>query len=254
VRGPAFIDGDEIVLIDGKAELYAAFEPEYATRLLSDLGNLARLGEPVEGAKTYDFRLTDKQRALEFAETHGFLWHGPGHVGHGGVRESLRDWFDAGLWLSMSMALYRNISQSQEEDSAKPVRRYLRTQRDAGLFKHIRLPDADNELLDYARIQLAELVSRGMAECTPTFVATCGLVRDGAKADKASKFGFANDAGSLVGAAYYWLALLIANKKRIMVCGECEEIFIPEHASQRYHKKCGARKRQRERRARLAQQ
>ena len=91
-----------------------------------------------------------------------------------------------------------------------------------------------------------------MSDCTPTLTAACGLLKDGAKIGEAGDFRFGNDPGSLVGAANYRLAHLITNKKRVIICNECEEMMIQEHGSQRYHEKCGARKRQRERRARLA--
>lgn len=252
VRGPARIDGDEIVLDGGASERYAAFDPEHATRLLFDLGNLGKLGEMSEGEQDPNARLIDAVRlkdtgcAIEFAETHGLLWHGPGQVGAGEVRESLKDWFLAGAELSISTATYSCIRRSQEEGSAEPVRSYLRLLRDAGIFGHIRLPDADNELLEYASIQLAERISRGMAGCTPTFSAVCGWKKDGEKVGGAGEFGFGNDPGSLIGAANYQLASLVSRWKVVRNCEECGEMFVPEDPRRRYHPKCGARKRQRE--------
>lgn len=222
--------------------------------MLFDLGNLGKLGEIVEeeapDARLIDaIRLTDTDRALAFAETHGFLWHGPTRVGGGEVRESLKDWFLAGLELSISTATYSKIRRSQEEGFAGPIHSYLRALRDAGIFGHIRLPDADNELLEYASIQLAERITRGMTECTPTLSAGCGLLKkDGAKVGEAGDFRFGNDPGSLVGAANYQLALLVSRKKLVRECYECGEMLVPEDPRQRYHTKCGNRKRQRERR------
>jgi hypothetical protein len=69
---------------------------------------------------------------------------------------------------------------------------------------------------------------------------------------EAGDFRFGNDPGSLVGAANYQLAVLISHKRRIVACKECGQIFIPDDPRQRYHKKCGNRKRQRERRERAA--
>jgi hypothetical protein len=252
VRGPAFIDGDEIVLAGGAATRYAAFEPEHAIRLLFDLGNLSQIGNWVKEAKVLDIRLNDTGRALEFAKAHGLLWHGPQQVGSGEARESLKDWFIAGQEVSISTAMYSKIKQSLEDASAEPVRRYLRTWRDAGLFKRISLSDDDDKLLDYACVQLAERISRGMEDCTPTFSAACGLLKDGTKVGTVGDFRFGNDPGSLVGAANYQLAYLVSNKKVVRDCEECGETFIPDHGSQRYHKKCGARKRQREHRAKQA--
>jgi hypothetical protein len=118
-------------------------------------------------------------------------------------------------------------------------------------LKRISLSDNDSELLDYACIQLAERISRGMADCTPTFFAARGLLRDGVKVGGAGDFRFVNDPSSLVGAAHYRLAFLVSNKKPLRECEECGEVLVTEDPRQRYHKKCGARKRQRERRERL---
>jgi hypothetical protein len=112
------------------------------------------------------------------------------------------------------------------------------------------LPDADNDLLEHASIQLAERISRGMADCTPTFFAACGLLRDGGKVGGAGDFRFVNDPGSLVGAANYQLALFVSRKKVVRECEECGEMLVPEDPRQRYHPRCGARKRQRESRQR----
>ncbi len=167
-------------------------------------------------------------------------------MGAGEVRESLKDWFLAGVDLSLSTAMYSCIGQPQEEKSAEPVRSYLRLLRDAGFFKRISLPDDDNDLLEYSSIQLAERVSRGMAGCTPTLSAACGLLEDGKKVGAAGDFRIGNEPDSLVGAANYQLACLIALKKVARDCEECGEMFFPEDPRQRYHPKCGARKRQRE--------
>ncbi len=247
VRGKARIDGDEIVLEGSTAERYAAFDPEHATRLLFDLGNLAKLGAIDEGTKTLrDAKIVDKQRAREFAETHGLLWHGPQRVGRGEVRESLHDWFINGLYLSFGTATYSAIRRSQDQDSAEPVRSYLRTLRDVGWFYRLSFPDGDNDLLEWASVQLAELISRGMADCTPTFSTAPVLKKNGEEVRGIREFRFGNEPGSLVGAANYQLASLVSRKKIVRYCEECGEMFIPDDPRQRYHKNCGARKRQRE--------
>src|SRR5918997_705637 len=101
VRGPAYIDGGEIVLDGSKAESYALSDTGDDVTLLLDLTNLRRLAElvKVEGPtaeKVYISRSTDTTPALKFAERHGFLRHGPTQVGKGEVRETLNEWFLAG--------------------------------------------------------------------------------------------------------------------------------------------------------------
>lgn len=239
IRGKADIQGNEIVLIRSKAEEYPAFDQEHSTRLLFDLGNLSKLGEVVERGKTLDIELTDVSRAVQFAQNHGFLWYGSfaKHEDKSEIRESLNGWYIAGLELSISTAVYSNIRRSREEGSAEQVRSYLRKLRDAGMFGHIALPDDDNDLLDYASIQLAERLTRGMGDCTPTL-----------SAGSTGDFRFGNNPSSLVGAANYQLALLVSRKKVIKECAECGEMAFPDDPRWTYHTKCGNRKRQRERR------
>jgi hypothetical protein len=252
VRGRARIDGDDIVLYGGTAEPYEIPRLEHGASLLFDLGGLGKLGEIVdsgEDSKTRlidAVRLKDTGRALEFVEAHGLLWHGPRQVGKGEVRESLRKWFLAGLDMSINIATYSNIRLSQEEDSAEPVRSYLRALRDAGFFKLIALPDDDNDLLEWASIQLAERISRGMVGGSPTLSAASGLSRDGVKVGGAGDFRFGYEPSSLIGAANYQLALLVSRKKLVRECAECGEMFLPTDPRQREHKKCGNRRRKRE--------
>lgn len=246
-RGEARLDGDDIVLDGAAAEEYAAFNHEHAGRLLFDLANLAKLGEisEVEDPNTLlidAVRITDTGCALEFAKTHGLLWHGPGQAGRGEVRESLKDWYIAGLELSRSTTSYMNIRRWQEDPKkrAEPVGSYMRLMRDAGYLERIAIPEDDNELLEWASAQLAENISRGMAGCTPIL-------------DKvgAGEFVLGNDPGSLVGAAYRQLAVLVSRKGIVRECRECGELFPPTDPRQWEHKKCGNRRRKRESRQRL---
>jgi hypothetical protein len=239
-RGPASIVGDEIVLAEGRAEEYAAFEPDHSVELLFDLMDLQNLFEPPSTI------VLEPRRAESFARRHGLLWHGPEHLRSGECRESLRGWYEASLTLGFSAALYEAIKKAREEESAEPVRRYLRALRDAGMWRRAPLPDGRDELLEYADIQLAESITRGMADCTPTLTAACGLREDGAKVGEAGDFRLGNNPSSLVGAAYYQLALLISRRVEIKNCEGCGRMFEIRHGSQRFcSKRCATRKRQR---------
>lgn len=254
VRGEVRIDGDEIVLDGSTAERYAIPGSEHGATLLFDLGALGKLGEMIDVGEDSDtrlinaVRLTDTGRALEFGRAHGLLWHGPRQVGKGEVRESLRKWLFAGLDVSINLATYASIRRSQEEDSAEAVRSYLRAQRDGGFFKRIAMPDDDDDLLEWASIQLAERISRGMAGGAPTLTAACSLSRDGVKVGGAGDFRFGYEPDSLKGAANYQLARLISRKKLVRECAECGEMFLPTDPRQREHRRCGNRKRKREER------
>lgn len=249
IHGPAVVDGGEVVLAADGAEEYAAFEPDHALQLIFDVARLTGLGEPYFVDKRLNVRVTNPRLVEDFVSKHGLLWHGPKQVRDKECREPLRDWFFAGFELGRSLAFYSVIERSVE-GTAEPVRQFLRRERDDGLFHRLPLPDDDTELLEYASIQLSESVTRGMAGCTPTLNAMCAVLEDGAKVGGAGDFRLGNDPESLVGAAYYGLANLISRKVRIINCGECGEMFIPQDPRTEYHKRCGNRKRKRESRQR----
>jgi hypothetical protein len=160
------------------------------------------------------------------------------------VERSCRN-IGGGLDLTVSAMIYSMIRRAQEEGSAEPVRSYLRTLRDIGYFKGIPLPDADGDLLEFASVQVAESITSGMSDCTPTLSAACSLLDDGKKVGGAGDFRFGSEPGSLVGAAYYQLALLVSRKEPVRECEECKALFVPKDPRQIEHKTCGNRKRQR---------
>ena len=237
VRGPAHIDGDEIVLDMDKAQPYNAFEPEHRATLLRDVAALR------------DFKLQDP---VAFARRHGLLWHGPDQVYKGECRESLRWWKAVGTYLTMTIHLYMALKQGLEEESAGPVRDVLWAYRDARLFKD-KIPDDKDVLLEYASIQIAEMITRGLADCKETLVAACGLIRDGKRLGPAGDFLRVTEPSDLVGAAYKQLATEVVHKEEFRECKGCGRWFQPEHGRQWHHTKdCGRNKRQRNFRARAA--
>jgi hypothetical protein len=119
------------------------------------------------------------------------------------VEPEVLRWFFAGQDLSIGTAMYLELRWSLNEGSPEPMRSYLRTLRDGQIFGHIPLPDAYDDLLEYASIQLAENITQGMAECVPTLSAACGLLEDGEKIGGAGDLRFGNEPRSLVGAASY---------------------------------------------------
>lgn len=237
ISGPARIDGDEIVLEPDKARLYSAFEPEHYPEVLCDLAALR------------DFKLQDP---VDFARRHGLLRHGPDQVHKGEYRESLRWWRAVGTYLSMTIHLYMALKQGLDEKSAGPVRAFLWAYRDARLFKD-KIPDDKDELLEYASIQLAELITRGLEDSKETFVAACGLLRDGNKIGPPGDFRYVIEPPNLVALAYKHLASLIVTRAEFRVCKGCGRWFQPIHGRQWHHTKdCGRNKRQRNFRARAA--
>lgn len=230
MRGEARIDGDEIVLDAARARPYDFLEPEHYATLLPDLAAL------------YDFKLQDP---VEFARDHGLLWHGPDDLTNGSCRESLRKWQAAGMYLTMTITLYMALRQGLDENTAEPVRGLLWAYRDAGLFID-KMPDDKDELLEYVSIQLAELITRGLEGSSETFVAACGLVRDGEKVGPAGDFRYVTETPDLVATAYKHLASLIVTRAEFRECKGCRRLFQPDHGSQTHHTKdCGRNKRRR---------
>jgi hypothetical protein len=229
VRGPAHIDGDEIVLNVEEARPFDAFEPEHYQTLLPDLAAL------------HDPKLQDP---VAFVRRHGLLWHGPNEVDKGECRESLRDWSIEGLELHITILLYVALNEGIDAHSGEPVRRFLRSLRDIGVVWG-RLPDDEGECLESASIHLAERITRVLEGCNQTFVAACSLVRDGKKVGPAGDFRFSIDPPNLVGAAYNELASLIVTRAEFRECVGCGRLFQPDHGRQIHHtKSCGNRKRQ----------
>jgi hypothetical protein len=239
VRGPAEIDGDEIVLDAARAKPYSAFESEHYATLLPDLAALR------------NFELQDP---VAFARRHGLLWHGPEQVRAGECRESLAWWGAVGEYLTIAISLYAALKNGLDEDTAEPVRDHMWAYRDAGFFVGA-IPDDKNECLEYASIQLAEMIARGLEGCAVTFVAASGLVRgdgkDRKKLGPAGDFRYVYQPPDLVGAAYKYLASLIVSKAEFRECKGCGRWFQPSHGRQTHHTKdCGNSKRQRELRQR----
>jgi|SRR5215211_41398 len=231
VRGRAYIDDSEIVLDARKAQPYDFLEPEHYKTLLPDLAAL------------HDFKL---QNPVAFAKDHGLLWHGPNDLANGSCRESLHKWLRIGEYLTMTIDLYMALLEGLDENTAKPVRDLLWANRDAGMFIG-KIPDGKDECLEYASIQLAELITRGLAGSQQTVVAACSVVRDGKKEGDAGDFRYGLETPNLVATAYKHLASLIVNRVECRECKGCGRWFVPDHGSQIHHTKdCGRNKRRRD--------
>lgn len=233
VRGLAFIEEGEVVLIESKSERYQAFTPEHSFRLLSALAQLVVVDfGGVEGSAEIAI---GRNLIPAFVEEHGLLWHGPDSVGESEFREPLSAWSYAAGELQLSVVLWSKLRESIESNFAQPVREYLRSLRDAGVFRRMVLPDEDDKLLEFASIQLSERITRGMGGCAPTLLAPCSLIgEDGEKEGIAGEFVFGNNPDSLVSAANYELASLISRKEWFLDCEGCGRMFRPDHGHQRF--------------------
>jgi ribosomal protein S27AE len=115
------------------------------------------------------------------------------------------------------------------------------------------MPQDPEELLNGLSIILAERINNGMAGCQQTFLAACGLERDGVRVGPPGDFRYSVDATSLLAAAYSQLASLIVTKARFKGCPGCGQVFRAEHGNRMYcTSTCSDRARKRKQRARSA--
>lgn len=242
-RGTAFEDGGDIVLRRENAEDYAFYEQDRLERLLLDLAGLRNMGSLADPSQL------NPGPALAFARRHGLLWHGPEQLEEGDCRESLASWFFESEELAISIALYMSVRECVGAGSTKPLRQYLQLQRDLGVFWGI-MPKDSEELLKGMSIILAERVNNGMKGCQQTFLAACGLMRDGAEVGPAGDFRYSVDPANLVAAAYHEFAALMVTKARFKGCPGCGQVFRAEHGNRTYCSEgCSDRTRKRRQRA-----
>lgn len=242
-RGAAFVDGGDIVLRREDAEDYGFHEQDRLESLLLDLAGLRNMRSPADPSQL------DAAPALAFARRHGLLWHEPRQLAEGECRESLVSWFYEGEELMLSIALYMTIRECVGTGSAKPLRQYLQLHRDLGVFWGA-MPEDSEELLKGISITLAERINNGMEGCEQTFLAACGLVRDGEEVGPAGDFVYSVDPANLVAAAYHELASLIVTKARFKGCPGCGIVFRAGHGNKVYCSSgCSERARKRKQRA-----
>jgi predicted nucleic acid-binding Zn ribbon protein len=239
VRGPAYVEGDEIILYEAAAERYFTDESEHRQRLLMNL---------------IELRDCEPQDVVSFVYHHGLLWHGPEQLGSGECRESLTEWRVAVGNLWVTIGLYLTLNGAWEAGTAKPVREYLKRLRDPDIdLFYERIPDNDRQCLEAASTLLAERITRGMEGCSWTLVAACSLWREGVQEGGPMDFLLGDDPPDLVAAAYAQLAQRLAKKAPFEECEGCGKTFTPEHGRQRYcSKRCNNRARKARQRAREA--
>ena len=133
----------------------------------------------------------------------------------------------------VALALSTFIREAEDNDTAEPVRRFLREMRTLWGFP-ARIPDNDCECMEFASTKLAELIHSGLQRCTWGFIAACNLIKNGKKAGGPGEFFFGEDPPNLVVAAYAHLAMLIVNRATFKPCAGCGKLFTPKHGNQAY--------------------
>jgi len=252
-RGRARVEGNEIVLDAKKAKPYRLFEdPAQHERLLIDLAELRKLGI-VANRRILNKRVRNPSLAKDFARRHGLIWHQPEEGGD--CRETWQSWLVAGYELSLTIALYAELREAITTGPVEPLRSFLRTTRDTGnAFGAI--PEDNQELLEHVSILLAERITKGLIDCSPTILAACSLEREGGmKEGPAGDFRASINPSSLLAVAYNELAALIESKAWFKECAGCGKLFRLDpnihHRDRAYcEDACYDRTRKREQRAR----
>lgn len=221
IKGPARIEGGEIVLDAGRAETYYIHGPE---DLLSDLAALV--------PSRPDFRTRD---AVRFVRRHGLLWHGPEAVDRGECREALDQWWHVGARLSLTITLYQRLLEGVRISSAEPIRSLgFRFPRVPGSEQ---LADDEYELMA-ASGMLAGTINERLAECAHAIAAACGFMgEDREPLAGPGVFMYDVQPPNLEAAAYSHLAELMVARAEIEECPGCGRLFTPVSGKQKYHSK-----------------
>lgn len=218
-KGPARIEGGEIVLDESKAQKYWLYEAEQTERMAFDLAAMA-----------FHTSGRDPQQAKAFVRRYGLLWHGPDKLGSGECRESLGDWWSAAEGLSALLAMSTALGEAMRDRSADPVRRFFA--RIGGL--PFDLP-TDEAYLMAATTIAARLINQGLQEG-----------RWGMATAQPGELQLAYYPTNLVDAAYANIGALVATKAAFKECPGCGRIFKPKSGKQEYHEpRCATRTRQR---------
>jgi hypothetical protein len=219
VRGPARIDGDEIVLDESRAEKYWLYESEQAERMAFDLAAMA-----------FHKSGRDPRQVRAFVRRYGLLWHGPHELGSGECRELFENWWLEAEQLSSVLAMSASLGDALREGSADPVRQFFA--RIGGLPFDI---PTDEDYLMVATTIAARMLNQGMQD------GRWGLVTG-----RPGEVQLAYYPPNLVTAAYANIAALVANRAEFKECPGCGRIFPPKSGKQTYHDpQCATRARQR---------
>jgi hypothetical protein len=216
VRGPAFVEDNDVILDESRAERYWLNEPEQVEQMAFDLAAMAFHGSG-----------RDPQQAVAFVRRYGLLWHGVDELGSGSCRESLDDWWHEAEKLSTLLLTSVKLGEAMREGSAAPVREH---------FERLGIGfETDEAYLMAATTSAARLINEGMQD-----------TRWGMSVIEPGELRLTHYPPNLVSAAYADLGALISKKVKFKECPGCGRVFQSKSGKQQYHEPdCATRKRQR---------
>jgi hypothetical protein len=213
-RGPAQIDGNEIVLDEDRAQSYFLYEP---TDLLFDLADIAA-----------DPSNLDARRAVAFVRRYGLLWHGAEGIGTGECREPLEEWWTESYKLAVTTDFYIRLRKATTMGSAEPLRTMPF---DFMKFMGGGDPEDDEFYMEAASLFLAEVISLNLEGCNVGIASSLGV-----DVERRGPLNFllAQHPPNLVSAAYAQLAMAMVNKAPMEECQGCGRMFSPKSGKQKY--------------------
>jgi hypothetical protein len=222
-RGPARIEGEDVVLLEDRAQFYYIHEPD---DLLSDLAGLWSEKMP---------RTRLERAVLSFVRRHGLLWHGREDVGRGECRESLREWLEASWNIREIAIFHQRLMKAVEANSTAPLKT-LETAADwEKCFTNP--PRNERDYLAQASTYLTELVNQGMRGSERRIAAACAFTvseQDSTPLDEPGVFFFEDRPPTLEAAAYTHFAHLIVACVELLECSGCGRPFLPQSGKQKY--------------------
>jgi hypothetical protein len=207
LRGPARIDGGEVVLDEERAERYTPYNMD---RAIFELAALGQQEQADIGA---------------FVRRYGLLRRGPGLLGTGKCREPVSEWLKAIRIAWSAVHLYLKLREAARIGSADPVR--------ALSINWTEAPETstDKEYLMWRSILLAGLINAHLSQC-PTALVPASSSEQGIEL---GAFVFTSRPPDLLTAAYADFATLVSRRAELKECPGCGVVFHPESGKQKYH-------------------
>jgi hypothetical protein len=204
VRGPARIDGDEIVLDADRAETYMPYEIDESFFML---------------AAAKDFR-----DYKAFVRRYGLLWHGPEVLGTGTCRESTSDWRRAVYEAARVALICIKLREAAKVGSAEPVRALGPT------WPEVAENLSDEDYLRHVSMGVAGLINKHLAQYPTVLIPAFRFEK---KADP-GEFVYARQPATLLEALYDDFATIIAQRAELKECPGCGRVFHPKSGRQKY--------------------
>jgi hypothetical protein len=208
-KGPATIDGAEVVLDEGEAAPYWMFLP---SDVVFDLAELAEVPGMIP----------------TFVRRYGMLWHGASDLGTNQCRELLEDWFKEIDALRATLGLYHRLGEAVDAGSSAPLR-----QGEFAWHPEFVEHATDADFFELASLQIAYSVTARLEDCKLGLVSTMELKNVAEPTPTA--FRLSHNPPNLLTAVYERLALLVSGRATVTECPGCGRLFAPESGKQKYH-------------------